>query len=202
MIRQKDPTIFPSLLQFQAFAVVYDRTKISPSVISIKDSLKRLKRYSSNAKEIFKGTVEITAHGKLGIVGRAAVPYSQNEKDLNDAAAVLVKGMEEDTIRKVAAVHAWKQLKRSDHPDYSGFAVLPTQDDLEGDMSFSYDQTELNVTEILKEKVSLCSAYTTGQNTFKVICDAIVNESIESACGTDERLDLKTVEKELSALYE
>jgi hypothetical protein len=193
--------MFPLLLCFQAFTLVYDRAEMSSSVISIKTAFKRLKRHSDNPKEISKGTVEITAQGQLGIIGRVVVPYSQDERVLNDSAAVLVEGMEEDTIRKVAAVRAWKQLKRSDRPDYSGFAVLPEQDESEEDRSFSYDQTELDVTEFLKEKVSLCSAYTTGQNTFRAICDAIVNESIQSARGTDEKTHLERMEKELSALY-
>jgi hypothetical protein len=177
---------------------------MSSPIESIKTAFKQLKRYSGNPKENSKGTVEITAKGQLEIIGRVVVPYSQDERDLSHSAAVLVEGMEEDTIRKVAAVQAWKRLKRSDRPDYSGFAVLvlPSHDESEEDMLFSYDQTELEVTELLKEKVSLCSAYTTGQNTFKAICDAIVNESIQSARGTDEKTDLDRMEEELSALYE
>lgn len=196
--------MFPLLLCFQAFTLVYDRVEMSSSVISIKTAFKRLERHFGNPKEIFKGTVEITAKGQLGIIGRVVVPYSQDERVLSDFAAVLVEGMEENTIRKVAAVQAWKRLKRSDRPDYSGFTVLvlPRHDESEQDMSFSYDQTELEVTEYCKEKVSLCSAYTSGQNTFEAICDAIVNESIQSARGTDEKTDLDRMEKELSALFE
>jgi hypothetical protein len=160
---------------------------------------KRNRSSGNPEEENSTGTVSRTVRGnKLGIVGQVAVRKDQDEEAQEKEAQLQAKDLEKETIEAVGIQRAWEhkdriRMRRMERLERRGFAVSPTTDNTEDvpEDDTQDEESESEVIRLLKTEVSYYSAYTSGQNLFKAVCEEICKsfQCVRGASGTVESGD-------------